>query len=82
MLAAASFYRGGSFVPQIVWVSDWTYAPSMGFLLGFDYLPTNDIILTFGLNIFTNFGRIVDDAFGIGRLSQWDELKLKVTYQF
>jgi hypothetical protein len=35
--------------------------------------------VTPGISIFTNFGRIVDDAFGIGRLSQWDEVKLKIT---
>lgn len=82
LLAAASFYRGGSVVPQIAWLSDWSYAPSMAFVLSLDYFVTNDLILTPGLSIFTNFGRTVDDAFGIGRLSQWDELKLKVTYQF
>jgi len=82
LLGAASFYRGGSFVPQIAWVSDWSYAPSMGFILTFDYLYTNNLIITPGISIFTNFGRIFDDAFGVGRLSQWDEVKLKVTYQF
>ncbi len=82
LLAALSFYRGGSFVPQVAWVSDWSYTPSMGFLAGFDYYVTNDLIVTPGLAVFTNFGRVTDDAFGIGRLSQWDEVKLKVTYQF
>jgi hypothetical protein len=81
-VGATSFYRGGSIAPQVAWLSNWTNAPSMAFLLSVDYLPRNDIILTAGLSIFTNFGKIVDDAFAFGRLSQWDEVKLKATYQF
>ena len=82
ILAATSFYRGGTIAPLIGWISDWANAPSMGFQLSVDYLPTNDIIITPALRIFTNFGRTVDEPWGIGRFSQWDEFQLKFTYQF
>ncbi len=82
VLAASSFYRGGTVVPFLAWVNDWQDAPSMEFIASVDLLPTNNIIITPALRIFTNFGRIVDDPWGIGRASQWDEVQLKATYQF
>jgi hypothetical protein len=41
-----------------------------------------DVIVTPLLRIFANFGRTVDGPWGVGRLSQWDELQLEITYQF
>ncbi len=82
ILAFTTFYKGGTVAPLIAIISDWANCPSMGFAVGMDYLPTNDIIITPTLRIFTNFGRNVDEPWGIGRFSQWDELSLKFTYQF
>ncbi len=82
LLVASTFYRGGSFVPAIAVISDWTNAPSLTFIVGFDFLPTNNIILTPTLRIFSNFGRAVDEPWGPGRSSQNDEVQLKFTYQF
>ncbi len=82
LLVATSFYRGGTVVPLLAWINDWSNAPSMEFIAAVDFLPTNDIIVTPALRIFTNFGRNVDEVFGVGRLSQNDELQLKLTYQF
>ena len=82
LFVLTTFYRGGSLVPLIGWISDWGNAPSMEFLLLVDWYLTNNLFVEPGLRIFTNFGRNVDDPFGVGRLSQWDELQLKVTWQF
>jgi hypothetical protein len=82
ILATTSFYRGGSIGPLLAWVNDWGNAPSMAFIASVDYLPTPNLIVTPAIRIFTNFGRIADEPWGIGRLSQWDEVQLKLTYQF
>jgi hypothetical protein len=82
ILAATTFYWGGSLAPIGAWISDWGNAPSMAFALGVDYLPSPNVIITPALRIYTNFNRTVDEPWGIGRLSQWDEVQLKLTYQF
>jgi hypothetical protein len=82
LLVATTFYKGGSVAPILVWVNDWSNAPSMAFIAGVDYLPHPNVIVTPAIRIYTNFGRTVDEPWGVGRLSQWDELQLKFTYQF
>lgn len=82
LLVASTFYRGGSFVPAIAIISDWANAPSVTAIVGFDFLPTNNVIVTPTLRIFSNFGRTVDEPWGPGRSSQNDEFQLKFTYQF
>jgi len=82
ILAMTSFYRGGTFVPTIAVITDLANFPSNEFSVSFDYLPSNNIILTPALRIFTNYGRNVDEPWGVGRFSQNDEVQLKATYQF
>jgi hypothetical protein len=77
-----TFYKGGSLLPLFAWIADWGNAPSMEFQFLLDYYVTNNWILGPGVRIFTNFGRNVDDVLGIGRLSQNDEIQLRMTYQF
>ena len=82
ILAMTSFYRGGTFVPTLAVITDLANFPSNEFNFSFDYLPTNNIILTPAIRIFTNYGRNVDEPWGVGRFSQNDEVQLKATYQF
>ncbi|MGH7822251.1 MAG: hypothetical protein ACREQ9_21015, partial [Candidatus Binatia bacterium] len=82
IFAATTFYKGGTVAPLLAVVPDWANAPAIGFIASLDYYPTNNIIISPVLRIFTNFGRIVDEPWGVGRLSQWDEVQLKLTYQF
>ncbi len=82
LFVLTTFYRGGTVIPLFAWVSDWGNAPSVEFLIAVDYYLTNNLFVEPGIKIFTNFGRTVDDPFGIGRLSEWDELALKLVYQF
>ena len=82
ILAATSFYRGGTFVPTIAVITDLANIPSNEFSVSFDYLPTNNIIITPALRIFTNYGRNLDEPWGVGRFSQNDEFQIKATYQF
>jgi len=77
-----TFYRGGSLLPLFAWIADWGHAPSMEFQFLLDYYLTNNLILGPGVRVITNFGRNVDDVLGIGRLSQNDEIQLRMTYQF
>jgi len=77
-----SFYRGGTFVPTIAVITDLANFPSNEFSVSFDFLPTNNIILTPALRIFTNYGRNLDEPWGVGRFSQRDEFQIKATYQF
>jgi hypothetical protein len=82
LFVMTTFYRGGSLVPLFAWISDWGNAPSMEFIFAFDFYFNNNLYVEPALRLFTNFGRNVDDPFGVGRLSEWDELQLKLTYQF
>ncbi len=82
IFALTTFYRGGTVIPLFAWISDWGNAPSMEFLLAVDYYLTNNLFVEPGIKIITNFGRNVDDPFGVGRLSEWDELGLRMVYQF
>ena len=82
LFAFSSFYRGGSFVPTVVWVSDWANAPTMAWFVGFDYLPTNNFIITPQVRIFWTNGHTVDEPWGPGRSTNNDEVQLKFTYQF
>ena len=82
LFVITTFYKGGTVVPLFGWISDWGNAPSMEFLFLVDWYLTNNFFIEPGLRIFTNFGRNVDDPFGIGRLSEWDEFQLKATWQF
>ena len=82
ILAMTSFYKGGSFVPTIAIITDLANIPSNEFSVSFDYLPSNNIILTPALRIFTNYGRNLDEPWGVGRFSQNDEVQIKATYQF
>jgi hypothetical protein len=82
ILAMTSFYRGGTFVPTLAVITDLANFPSNEFSVSFDYLPTNNIILTPALRIFTNYGRNLDEPWGVGRFSQRDEVQFKATYQF
>jgi Protein of unknown function (DUF1302) len=80
--AMTTFYRGGTFVPTLAIITDLVNFPSNEFNVSFDFLPTNNIILTPALRIFTNYGRNVDEPWGVGRFSQNDEVQFKATYQF
>jgi hypothetical protein len=80
--AMTSFYRGGTFVPTIAIITDLANIPSNEYSVSFDYLPTNKIIITPALPIFTNYGRNLDEPWGVGRFSQNDEFQIKATYQF
>ncbi len=82
LFAITNFYRGGTVVPLLGIINDWMNAPSMEILFLLDFYPTNNIILELQGKLFTNFGRNVDEPFGIGRFSQYDEMGLKATYQF
>ena len=82
IFAATTFYRGGTLAPLVAWIPDWANFPSMAFIATLDFYPTNNLIISPALRIYTNFGRTVDEPWGVGRLSQWDEVQLKITYQF
>ena len=59
-----------------------TNAPSSEYALTVDWYLTNNLYVTPGLRIFTNYGRNLNEPYGVGRFSQNDELQLKATYQF
>ncbi len=82
LLAITNFYRGGTILPLVAILNDWGNMPSMEYIFLVDFYPTNNIVLELQGRIFTNFGRNVDEPFGIGRFSQYDEVGLKATYQF
>ncbi len=82
LLAMTNFYRGGTVVPLVAVISDMGNAPSLEFLGLLDLYPTNNFIIELQGRLITNFGRNVDEPFGIGRYSQYDEVGLKLTYQF
>lgn len=82
LLAMTNFYRGGTIVPLLGVINDWGNMPSLEFLGLLDFYMTNNFLIEGQFRVFTNFGRNVDEPFGIGRYSQYDELGLKVTYQF
>ncbi len=82
LLAMTNFYRGGTIVPLVAILNDWMNAPSQEFLFLLDFYPTNNIVLELQGKIFTNYGRNVDEPFGLGRFSQYDEVGFKATYQF
>ncbi|MGH7897318.1 MAG: hypothetical protein ACREQQ_05150, partial [Candidatus Binatia bacterium] len=82
LFAITNFYRGGTIAPLLAIISDWGNAPSMEYLFLLDLYPSNNFIVELQGRIFTNFGRNVDEPFGIGRYSQNDEIGLKLTYQF
>ena len=82
LFVMTTFYKGGSILPLFAWIADWSNAPSMEFQFLLDYYYTNNLIIGPGVRVFTNFGHNVDEPFGVGRLSQNDEVQLRLTYQF
>ncbi len=82
VVAATSFYRGGSLVPLFLWLSDWNHAPAMEFATIWQFLPTPSIILEPGIRVFWTNGRAVDDRYLIGALAGRSEIQMKATYQF
>ena len=82
LFAITNFYRGGTIAPLMGIISDWANAPSMEYLFLLDYYLSNNFFVEAQGRIFTNFGRNVDEPFGIGRYSQNDEMGVKLTYQF
>jgi hypothetical protein len=82
-LIATTFYRGGSVVPIVAIIPQWSYMPTFAFLGAVDWYITNNWILTPAIRIYTTpDGGVVDEPYGIGRLGKWDEVQLKLTYQF
>jgi len=82
LLAITNFYRGGTIVPLIAIINDWGNMPSNEFIGLLDFYATNNLLLEVQGRLFTNYGRNIDEPFGIGRYSQYDEVGVKVTYQF
>ena len=57
--------------------------PTFAFIAGGQIYLTNNLIFTPALRIYTTpHGGVVDEPYGIGRLGKWDEIQLKLTYQF
>jgi uncharacterized protein DUF1302 len=82
-LIATTFYRGGSIVPVFAIIPQWSYMPTFEFIAGGQIYLTNNLIFTPELRIFTTpHGGVVDEPYGVGRLGKWDEVQLKLTYQF
>jgi len=82
-LIFTTFYRGGSIVPVIAIVPQWSYMPTFAFIFGAQWYLTNNLIFTPALRIYTTpHGGVVDEPYGLGRLGKWDEVQLKLTYQF
>ena len=82
LLAITNFYRGGTILPLLAVLNDWGNMPSQEFIGLLDFYMTNDLVLEGQVRVFTNWGRNVDEPFGLGRFSQYDEIGLKVTYQY
>lgn len=82
-LIFTTFYRGGSVVPLLAIIPQWSYMPTFAFIAAMDYYVTNNLIFTPALRVYTTpDGGVVDEPYGIGRLGRWDEIQAKVTYQF
>lgn len=82
-LIFTTFYRGGSVVPVIAIIPQWSYMPTFAFIFGAQIYLTNNFIFTPALRIYTTpHGGPVDEPYGIGRLGKWDEIQAKLTYQF
>ncbi|MGH7899930.1 MAG: DUF1302 family protein, partial [Candidatus Binatia bacterium] len=82
-LIFTSFYRGGSVVPVIAIIPQWSYMPTFAFIAGGQWYLTNNLIFTPAIRIYTTpKGGVVDEPYGIGRLGKWDEIQFKLTYQF
>ena len=82
-LIFTTFYRGGSVVPIFAIIPQWSYMPTFEFIAGAQWYLTNNLIFTPALRIYTTpHGGVVDEPYGVGRLGKWDEVQLKVTYQF
>ena len=82
-LIFTTFYRGGSIVPLFAILPQWSYMPTFEFIAGAQWYMTNNLIFTPALRIYTTpHGGVVDEPYGVGRLGKWDEVQLKVTYQF
>jgi hypothetical protein len=82
-LIFTTFYRGGSIVPIFAIIPQWSYMPTFAFIAGGQIYLTNNLIFTPALRIYTTpHGGVVDEPYGIGRLGKWDEIQLKLTYQF
>ncbi len=80
---ATTFYKGGSIVPILAVIPQWSYMPTFAFIAGMDYYATNNLIFTPAVRVYTTpHGRAVDEPYGIGRLGRWDEVQAKITYQF
>ncbi|MGH9891629.1 MAG: DUF1302 family protein, partial [bacterium] len=82
IFAITTFYRGGTIAPLLGVVADWANAPSFEFVFLCDVYLTNNFVIQPQVAAFTNFGRTVDEPWGIGRYSQHDEFGVKLTYQF
>ena len=82
LIAITNFYRGGTILPLVAIINDWGNMPSQEFIALLDFYATNNLVFELQGRLFTNYGRNVDEPFGIGRYSQYDEVGLKVTYQF
>jgi hypothetical protein len=82
-LIFTTFYRGGSVVPVIAIVPQWSYMPTFAYIFGAQIYLTNNLIFTPAVRIYTTpHGGVVDEPYGLGRLGRWDEVQLKLTYQF
>ena len=82
-LIFTTFYRGGSVVPVFAIVPQWSYMPTFAFIFGGQLYLTNNLIFTPAVRIYTTpHGGVVDEPYGLGRLGKWDEVQLKLTYQF
>jgi hypothetical protein len=82
-LIFTTFYKGGSVVPILAIIPQWSYMPTFGFVAAMDYYLTNNLIFTPALRVYTTpHGGVVDEPYGIGRLGRWDEIQAKITYQF
>ena len=82
-LIFTTFYKGGSVVPVIAIIPQWSYMPTFAFIFGTQWYLTNNLIFTPALRIYTTpNGKVVDEPYGLGRLGKWDEIQLKLTYQF
>lgn len=80
---ATTFYRGGSVVPVLAIIPQWSYMPTFAFIAAMDFYATNNLIFTPAVRVYTTpKGDVVDEPYGIGRLGRWDEVQAKITYQF
>jgi len=82
--AATTFYRGGKFVPFLVYIIDPVNSYNQEVYWFFDYYVTNDIILNLAQRYFINtVSHPVFESWGVAGINRGrSETSIRLTYQF